>query len=126
MLTSAKILLISILSSLLLFGSHGEEGQKTNTTESTAEDLKTRENQSVPLESKANLTSDKENRETSSPKASNFSFEDPSNKTHETGFYNNLSTDNSSRSPRLMPTLSPRPPSIHSFVSKLPWKSWPS
>ena len=45
MLTSAKILLISILSSLLLFGSHGEEGQKTNTTESTAEDLKTREKQ---------------------------------------------------------------------------------
>lgn len=123
MLTSAKILLISILPSLLLFGSHGEEDQKANKTESTVEDLKTRENQSVPLESKANLTSDKENRETSNPKASNFSFEDPSNKTHQTGFYNNLSTDNSSRSPRLMPTLSPRPPSIHSFVSKLPWNS---
>ncbi|XP_057605039.1 mucin-15 [Hippopotamus amphibius kiboko] len=122
MLTSAKILLISIMFSLVLFGNHGE-GQEINTTQSTAEDLKTRGNQSVPLESKANSTSDKENRETSHSKASNFSLEDLSNKTHDTDFNHNLSTDNSSRSPRLIPTLSPSPPVIHSFVSKLSWNS---
>ncbi|XP_073664820.1 mucin-15 isoform X3 [Tursiops truncatus] len=122
MLTSVKILLISILFSLLLFGSHGEEGREINTTQNIAEDLKTRENQSIPLESEANSTSDKENRETSHPKATNFSFGDPSNKTHGTDFYHNLSTDNSS-SLKLMPTLSPSPPLSHSFVSKLPWNS---
>ncbi|XP_030720709.1 mucin-15 isoform X2 [Globicephala melas] len=122
MLTSVKILLISILFSLLLFGSHGEEGREINTTQNIAEDLKTRENQSIPLESEANSTSDKKNRETSHPKATNFSFGDPSNKTHGTDFYHNLSTDNSSRL-KLMPTLSPSPPLSHSFVSKLPWNS---
>uniref|UniRef100_A0A8C9C1M7 Mucin 15, cell surface associated n=2 Tax=Phocoena sinus TaxID=42100 RepID=A0A8C9C1M7_PHOSS len=122
MLTSVKILLISILFSLLLFGSHGEEGREINTTQNIAEDLKTRENQSIPLESEANSTSDKKNRETSHPKATNFSFGDPSNKTHGTDFYHNLSTDNSS-SLKLMPTLSPSPPLSHSFVSKLPRNS---
>ncbi|XP_006195151.1 mucin-15 [Camelus ferus] len=123
MLISAQIVLISILFSSLLFGSHGEEGPEMNTTQSTVEGLKTRGNVSVPLESIANLTSDKENRETSNPKASNSSLGEPSNKTHGTGFYHNLSTDNLSRGPRPTPTFSPSPPLIHSFVSKLPWNS---
>uniref|UniRef100_A0A8C3W6E5 Mucin 15, cell surface associated n=1 Tax=Catagonus wagneri TaxID=51154 RepID=A0A8C3W6E5_9CETA len=121
MLSTTKILLILTLFSLLLFRSHGQEGQRKNTTQSTAEGLKTGGNESVPLESKANLTLDKENRETFNSKASNFSLEDPSNKTHGANFHHNLSTNNFSRSPSPMPTPSPSP--IHSFVSKLPWNS---
>uniref|UniRef100_A0A8D0Y8R8 Mucin 15, cell surface associated n=1 Tax=Sus scrofa TaxID=9823 RepID=A0A8D0Y8R8_PIG len=121
MLTSAKILLILILFSLLLFGSHGQEDQRKNTTQSISEGLKTGDNESVPLESKANLTLDKDNRETSNSKASNLSLGGLSNKTHGINSHHNLSTDNFSRSPSPMPTSSPTP--IHSFVSKLPWNS---
>ncbi|XP_073760940.1 mucin-15 isoform X2 [Callorhinus ursinus] len=124
MLTSAKILLISNVFSLLLIGSHGKESLERNTTQSIAADLKTMENESVPLESDANLSSDKENRETSNPEASNSSLWDPLNKRHgTTEVFSNSSTNNFSRNPRPMPTSPTSSPLIHSFVSKLPWNS---
>lgn len=124
MLTSAKILLISILFSLLLFGSHGGEVLEKNRTQSMAKGLKTLENESVPLESEANLNSDKEDTETSNPKTRNFSFWDPSNKTHgTTDFFDNLSSYNISVHPRPSPMTPESPPLIHSFVSKLPLNS---
>ncbi|XP_014686933.1 mucin-15 isoform X1 [Equus asinus] len=123
MFTSAKILLISTLFSLLLFGSHGE-GLEINTTQSIAEGLKKIENESVPFGTEANLNSDKEYRETSFLKANNSSSWDPSNKIHRTtDSFNNLSPDNFTRSPRPTPMFSISPPLIHSFVSKLPWNS---
>ncbi|XP_008685111.1 mucin-15 isoform X1 [Ursus maritimus] len=124
MLTSAKILLISNLFSLLLIGSHGEESLEKNTTQSIAAGLKTMENESVLLEGGTNLSSDKENRETSNPEASNSSFWDPSNKHHRTKeVFRNSSTNNFSRNPTPMPTSPTSPPLIHSFVSKLSWNS---
>ncbi|KAF3821951.1 mucin-15 isoform X1 [Mirounga leonina] len=124
MLTSAKILLISNLFSLLLIGSHGKESLERNTTQSIAADLKTMGNESVPLESDANLSSDKENRETSNPEASNSPLWDPLNKRHgTTEVFSNSSTNNFSRNPGPMPTSPTSPPLIHSFVSKLSWNS---
>ncbi|XP_019312107.2 mucin-15 isoform X1 [Panthera pardus] len=124
MLTSAKILLISKMFSLLLIESLGEEGPEINTTQSIAAGLKAMQNASVPLESDANLSSDKENRETSNPKTSNSSLWDPSNKNHgTTEVFGNSSTNNFSGNPRSTPTLPTNPPSIQGFVSKLPQNS---
>ncbi|XP_011360883.1 mucin-15 [Pteropus vampyrus] len=124
MLTSAQILSISTLFSLLLLGSHGEEHLKITTTQNIAEGLKTMANKSVPLESEPNLKSNKENIETSNPEANNSSLSDPSNKIHETtDFVNNLPTDNSSRSSRPMQTFSTSPPLTHSFVATSPQNS---
>ncbi|XP_032215510.1 mucin-15 [Mustela erminea] len=124
MLTSAKILLISNLFSLLLIGSHGKESLERNTTQSIAAGSKTMENESVPLESDRNLSSNKENRETSNPEASNSSLWDPLNKHHgTTDVFSNSSTNNISRNPRPMPTSPTSHPLIHSSVSKLSWNS---
>ncbi|KAK2496370.1 hypothetical protein MC885_016996 [Smutsia gigantea] len=125
MLTSAKILLILVLFSLLLSGSHGGKVLEKNRTQSMAKGLKALGNESVPLESEANLNSDKEDEETSNPKIRNFSFWDPSNKTHGTTdfFFGNLSSFNTSGSPRPTPMTPISPPLIHNFVSKLPLNS---
>ncbi|XP_005633818.1 mucin-15 isoform X1 [Canis lupus familiaris] len=124
MLTSVKILLISNLFSLLLIGSHGKEILKKTTTQSIAAGLKTMENESVPLESDTNSNSDKENKETSNPKASNSSLWDPSNKHHgTTEVFNNASTNNFSGNLRPTPMFPTDPPLVHSFVSKLPRNS---
>ncbi|XP_029770973.1 mucin-15 isoform X2 [Suricata suricatta] len=124
MLTSVKILLISKLFSLLLIGSLGEEGLEISTTQSTAAGLEAMDNESVPLESDANLSSDKENRETSNPKTSNSSFWDLSNKNHgTTEVFGNSSMNNFSGSPRPMPVFPTNPPLIQGFVSKLPQNS---
>nr|XP_025874398.1 mucin-15 [Vulpes vulpes] len=124
MLTSVKILLISNLFSLLLIGSHGKEILKKTTTQSVAAGLKTMENESVPLESDTNSNSDKENKETSNPKASNSSLWDPSNKHHgTTEVFNNSSTNDFSGNLRPTPMFPTDPPLIHSFVSKLPRNS---
>ncbi|XP_045870154.1 mucin-15 isoform X2 [Meles meles] len=122
MSTSAKILLISNLFSLLLIGSHGKESLERNTTQSIAAGSKTMENESIPLDK--NLSSDKENRETSNPEAFNSSLRDPLNKHHgTTDVFSNSSTNNFSRNPRPMPTSPTSHPLIHSFVSKLSWNS---
>lgn len=124
MLTSAQILFISTLFSLLLLGGYGGEGLEVNTTQNIAEDFKTRANGHSSLESETNLKSNQGDRETSNPKASNSSLQDSSNKTHETtDFITILPTDNFSRSPRPTSPFSTSPPLNHSFVSKLPQKS---
>ncbi|XP_012600097.2 mucin-15 [Microcebus murinus] len=124
MLTLARILLISTLFSSLLFGSHGEENLEMNTTQSIIEGLKTTRNKPISLESEANLNSNNENRNTSNLNESHPPLSDLLNKVHGmTNFSGNLSTENSSGSPRPTSMLSPTPPLIHSFVSKLPWNT---
>ncbi|XP_037695102.1 mucin-15 [Choloepus didactylus] len=123
MLTSVKILLISILSSLV-FGGHGKERPEINTTQHNAVGLKLMEHETVSVENEVKLDSDKENRETSSPKANNSSSWDIINKIHGmTNFPNAFSTDNSSENPRSTATFFTNPPLVHGFVSKLPWNS---
>lgn len=123
MLLSAPNLLISILFSLLLLGSHGEEGLEVNTTQNIAEALRTMANEYVSLESEANLKSNKD-RETSTPKASNFSLGDAFNKSRETtDIINNLPTDNFSRGPTPTSMVSESPPLSPNFASNLPQNS---
>ncbi|XP_012505741.1 PREDICTED: mucin-15 [Propithecus coquereli] len=124
MLTLARILMISTLFSSLLFGSHGKENPDINTTQSIIEGLKPTGNKPTSLESEANLNSNNENRNTSNPNTSHSPLLDLLNKVHGmTDFSGNLSTENSSGSPRPTSTLTTTPPLIHSFVSKLPWNT---
>uniref|UniRef100_A0A8C8YVR3 Mucin 15, cell surface associated n=1 Tax=Prolemur simus TaxID=1328070 RepID=A0A8C8YVR3_PROSS len=125
MLTLARILLISTLFSSLLFGSHGKENPEINTTQSITEGLKTMGNKPTSLGSEANLNSNNnENRNTSNPNTSHPPRSDLSNKVHGMAdFSGNLSTENSTGSPRPTSMFSTTPPLIHSFVSKLPHNS---
>ncbi|XP_006157746.1 mucin-15 [Tupaia chinensis] len=124
MLTLAKILVISILFSSLLFGIHGKKTLEINATESTTEGLKTVKNKSISLEREANVNSDTRSRNTSNPKTSNSSLLDSSNKIHELiALSGNLSTHNTSGSPGPTSAQSTSSPLIHSFVSKLPLNS---
>ncbi|KAM5224073.1 mucin-15 [Hipposideros larvatus] len=124
MLTSAQILFISTLFSLLLLGGYGGEGVEVSTMQNIAEGFKTRANGHVSLESETNLKSNQGDRETSNPKASNSSLQESSNKIHETtDFITILPIDNLSRSPRPTSPFSTSPPLSHSFVSKLPQNS---
>ncbi|XP_016061635.1 PREDICTED: mucin-15 [Miniopterus natalensis] len=123
MLTSAQILLISTLFSLLLFVSHGKESLKVNTTQNIAEDLKNMAKEYVPWKSAADFNLGRENTETSNPKASNSSLWDPSNKSDgTTDLVDNLIT-NFPRNPRPTLAFSKSPPLIHSHTSKLPQNS---
>nr|KAF6438321.1 mucin 15, cell surface associated [Molossus molossus] len=123
MLTSAQILLILTLFSLLLFVSHGEESLEVNTTANIADGLKNMTKEYVPSKREGEFNFNEENRETSNPNASNSSLWDESNESYgTTDVVDNLTTA-FSRSPRPTPTSSKSSPSVPSVVSGLPWNS---
>ncbi|XP_071074245.1 mucin-15 isoform X2 [Dasypus novemcinctus] len=123
MLTSVKILLISILLSSIVFGVHGKQSPDINTRQRIAEGLK-KENGTASVENEAKLDSDKENREIPRPQASNSSFLDIINKTRGTANSPSaFSIDSSSENPSTTTTFFTNPHLVHSFVSKLPQNS---
>ncbi|XP_008054260.1 mucin-15 isoform X2 [Carlito syrichta] len=124
MLTLAKILLISTLSSSLLFEGHGKETLDLNTTQSIADILKTMGNQPVSLESEANLSWYKAKSNTTKPKTSLSPPLVPFNKTQgSSDFSSNSSAEYFPSSSGPTPTFSTSSPMIHGFVSKLPWNA---
>ncbi|XP_004708305.1 mucin-15 [Echinops telfairi] len=122
MWTLAKVLLVSSLFSLLLFGTYGKEYSELSITNSNTEVSKTVGHESIPLETGGKLV--EENKGTVKSSTSNPSVLDPLNEKHaKETFSSDWSTDNSSRIITAASTLSTSPPLIHSFVSKLPLNS---
>ncbi|XP_076970364.1 mucin-15 [Tamandua tetradactyla] len=120
MLTSVKILLISVLLHSLVFGGHGKESLEINTTQPIAVGSKMMERETVSMVNEVKLDLDKETRETSSSKAGNSSFSSIINKVRGvTAFPSSFSIDNSSENPRPTTTFFTNPPLVHGFVSKL-------
>ncbi|XP_055989483.1 mucin-15 [Sorex fumeus] len=122
MLILPKILLISTLFSLLLFGSNGNEGVDVTTAKNSTKGSRITENASHPLNVEENSYSFDDNKESS--KANDTPAFDSSNKIQTTtDVLSNLPTGHSG-------TLKPRttvptsPPFIGDFVSKLPQNSF--
>ncbi|XP_005401798.1 PREDICTED: mucin-15 [Chinchilla lanigera] len=119
MLTLAQTVLISTLFISPPFESHEIENLEKSTTQSTAENWKTKEHKLI-LEREARANVDNENRNVSISKVIGFPPLDPSDVTTST---RNLTTDHLPKAPRPTATISTSPPLVHAFVSKLPLNS---